>query len=96
MPKFMPIMRPSDETVAAMSCIPFDEVLERVGRYSDELMRAGVLHAAERLDPAWAERLPDFPGAKTEIRRITGVDEPREDTEGLTEPCAWREQTGEL
>ena len=57
MPKFMPIMRPSDETVTAMSCMPFDEMLEGVGRYNDELPHTRVPHAAERLDPEWATRL---------------------------------------
>jgi deazaflavin-dependent oxidoreductase (nitroreductase family) len=94
MPKFMPIIRPRAETVAAMSCIPFDEMLEGVGRYNDELLRAGVLLAAERLHSEWATRLPDWPGAKTEIRRITRVDEFPEDNERVAKERAWREQTG--
>src|SRR5690606_23201584 len=50
MSKYMLIWRPTDEALAAMSEIPFEEMLEKVGRFNDELIRAGVLLAAEGLE----------------------------------------------
>jgi len=52
MAKYMLIMRATDEGMAKMAEIPFEEMLERVGRFNDELIRAGVLVAAEGLDDA--------------------------------------------
>jgi len=50
--KYMLIMRASDEAMAKMAEVPFEEMLERMGRFNDELIRAGVLVAAEGLDDA--------------------------------------------
>jgi hypothetical protein len=50
MAKYMLIMRGTDESMARMREIPFEEMLERIGRFNDELIRAGVLVAAEGLD----------------------------------------------
>ncbi|MFD0278613.1 YciI family protein [Kitasatospora sp. NPDC127111] len=50
MAKYMLIMRGSDESVAKMTETPFEEMLETMGRYNEELIRAGVLVAAEGLD----------------------------------------------
>ena len=51
--KYMLIMRASDEGLAKMAGMDFGEVLEAVGKFNDELIRAGVLLAAEGLaDPA--------------------------------------------
>ena len=50
MTKFMLIMRGTDETNAAMAQMPFDEILELMGRYNEELIRAGVVLAMEGLD----------------------------------------------
>lgn len=138
MAKYMLIMRPSDETFAAMMSRPFEEMLETIGRFNDELIRAGVLLAAEGLDPEvsvvvdyssepplvtdgpygetkelfggyyvldvasveeaveWAKRMPPFPGAKTEIRRVTEIDEFPQDNEWIVKERAWRERTGQL
>jgi Uncharacterized protein conserved in bacteria len=52
MAKYMLIMRATDEGMAKMAEIPFEEMLERVGRFNEELIRAGVLVAAEGLDDA--------------------------------------------
>ncbi len=52
MAKYMLIMRATDETFAAMTTTPFEEMLETIGRYNEELIKAGVLLAAEGLDPA--------------------------------------------
>jgi hypothetical protein len=51
MAKYMLVMRATDETFASMANIPFEEMLATIGRYNDELIKAGVLLAAEGLDP---------------------------------------------
>jgi hypothetical protein len=50
--KYMLIMRANDEAMASMMNTDFNEMLETVGKFNDELIRAGVLLAAEGLDPA--------------------------------------------
>ncbi|WP_054814583.1 YciI family protein [Nocardia arizonensis] len=50
--KYMLIMRATDEAWAKMGEIDFDRMLETMGRYNEELIRAGVLVAAEGLDDA--------------------------------------------
>jgi hypothetical protein len=50
MAKFMLIMRGTDETTAAMMATPFEEMLATMGRVNQEMIRAGVLVAAEGLD----------------------------------------------
>ena len=50
--KYMLIMRATDETYAASQDVDFSEVLESMGRFNDEMIRAGVLVAAEGLDDA--------------------------------------------
>ncbi|MFI9818448.1 YciI family protein [Saccharothrix variisporea] len=50
--KYMLIMRATDEAFASMGQIDFDQMLETVGKFNDELIRAGVLVAAEGLDDA--------------------------------------------
>ncbi|MEU1897558.1 YciI family protein [Nocardiopsis dassonvillei] len=138
--KYMLIMRATDEAFAKMGEIDFDEVLATMGRYNDELIRAGVLVAAEGLDDAaegvvvdysseppvvtdgpygetkelfggfyilnvaskeeaveWAKRAPmGGPGFKTEIRRVTTIDEFPQDNEWIQRERAWREATGQL
>ncbi len=49
--KYMMIMRATDETFTADEGVDFDEVIESMGRFNDDLIRAGVLVAAEGLDP---------------------------------------------
>lgn len=49
--KYMLIMRATDETFAAYQDTAFGEVMESMGRFNDEMIRAGVLLAAEGLDP---------------------------------------------
>src|SRR3712207_9208603 len=46
----MLIMRATDETYAAFQDVDFTEVIESMGRFNDEMIRAGVLVAAEGLD----------------------------------------------
>ena len=47
--KYMLIMRATDEAYAQMGAIDFDEILETMGKYHDEMIGAGVLVAAEGL-----------------------------------------------
>jgi len=138
--KYMLIWRATDEAFAGMANIDFDKMLETVGRYNEEMIRAGVLVAAEGLDDAadgvvvdysaetpvvtdgpygetkelfggfyilnvaskeeaveWAKRSPIIgPGFKTEIRRVTTIDEFPQDNEWVQKERAWREATGQL
>jgi hypothetical protein len=138
MPKYMLIMRASDEAYEAMQDVPFEEIIETMGRFNDEMIRAGVLVAAEGLDPEvsvvvdyasqppvvtdgpygetkelfggywtldvptieeaveWARRAPCGPGMKTEVRRVSSIDEFPQDNEWVAKERAWREQTGQL
>jgi hypothetical protein len=50
MAKYMLIMRGDDESMAKMMETPFEEMLDRIGRFNDELIKAGVLVAAEGLE----------------------------------------------
>ena len=138
--KYMLIMRANDEAVASFADVDFEEMLETMGRFNDELINAGVLVAAEGLDEAeqgvvvdysaqppvvtdgpygetkelfggfwilnvaskeeaveWAKRAPmTGPGQKTEIRRITSIDDFPQDNEWIQKERAWREATGQL
>jgi hypothetical protein len=49
--KYMLIMRTTDETHEAAKDLDFSQVIESMGRYNDEMIQAGVLVAAEGLDP---------------------------------------------
>ena len=50
--KYMLIMRATDEGYAKMASADPAEMLETIGRFNEELIRAGVLLAGEGLDPA--------------------------------------------
>jgi hypothetical protein len=51
--KYILIMRSTDESNQAFadSDLDFDKIIESMGRYNDEMISAGVLLAAEGLDP---------------------------------------------
>jgi hypothetical protein len=49
--KYMLIMRATDESLAAFQDVDFSEIVESMGRFNDEMIQAGVLVAAEGLDP---------------------------------------------
>lgn len=51
MAKYMLIMRPQSADLGDFADLDFESVLATVGRFNDELIRAGVLLAAEGLDP---------------------------------------------
>jgi hypothetical protein len=52
--KYMLIMRADDTAMAAMAAgeIDFEQVIEQMGRFNEEMINAGVLVAAEGLDDA--------------------------------------------
>ena len=50
--KFMLIMRATDEGAASFANVEFEDMLEAMGRFNDELITSGVLVAAEGLDDA--------------------------------------------
>lgn len=60
--KYMLIMRSTDDTNQAFeeSGVSFDEVLESMGRFNDEMVQAGVLVAAEGLDDAGKGVVVDY------------------------------------
>ncbi|MET3721959.1 MULTISPECIES: YciI family protein [unclassified Arthrobacter] len=139
MAKYMLIIRATDESYANFANIDFAEIMESMGKFNDELVRSGVLLAAEGLaDPnegvvvdftgetpvvtdgpygetkelfagyyildvaskqeaiEWAKRAPLTAGSKTEIRRVTTIDEFPQDNEWIQKELAWREKTGQL
>src|ERR1700712_4972982 len=62
MGKYMLVMRPTDESFAQFADRDFTEILGEVGRDNDELIRAGVLLAAEGLEAADEGVVVDFSG----------------------------------
>ncbi|MBB5790242.1 YciI family protein [Jiangella mangrovi] len=63
MAKYMMIFRPTDTAFATGEGFDFGEVLETIGRFNQELISAGVLLAAEGLDPSpEASVVVDFTG----------------------------------
>ena len=61
MPKYMLIMRGTDETNAAMMA-SIDEAMAATGRFIEEMIKAGVLLAAEGLDDPGQGVVVDFSG----------------------------------
>jgi len=62
MPKYMLIMRATDESFANFVNVDFAEILESMGKFNDELIRAGVLLAAEGLEDPGESVVVDFTG----------------------------------
>jgi hypothetical protein len=62
MAKFMLVLRGSDETTAKMMETPFDQMLETMGRFNEEMIKAGVLIATEGLDDPAQSVVVDFSG----------------------------------
>jgi hypothetical protein len=50
--KYMLIMRSADEALAASKEIPFEEILNKMGAYNEELIKAGVMLGGEGLADA--------------------------------------------
>lgn len=63
--RFMMIMLPGDyDAGGAVSGIPFAEHLAEMGKYNEELRKAGVLLAVDGLHPPSAGARVSFPGRK--------------------------------
>ena len=60
MSKYMLIFRNDDESVKNFENIDFEQMLETMGKFNDELIRAGVLVAAEGLDDPAEGVVVDF------------------------------------
>ena len=58
--KYMLVMRATEEAFASMANADFNEMIETVGKFNDELVRAGVLLAAEGLADAAEGVVVDF------------------------------------
>ena len=58
--KYMLIMRATDESLASFQDVDFNEIIETMGRFNDEMIRAGVLVAAEGLDDAATGVVVDY------------------------------------
>jgi hypothetical protein len=70
---------------------PYGETKELFGGFY-------ILNVASREEAVeWAKRLPiNGPGFKTEVRRVTTIDEFPQDNEWIKKERAWRESTGQL
>ncbi len=62
MTKYMLILRGTDESVAKMMETPFEQMMEIMGRFNEEMIRAGVLVAGEGLDDPSEGVVVDFSG----------------------------------
>lgn len=62
--KFMLIMRATDAGVEAYQEMPFDEVIEAMGKYNESMIKAGVLVAGEGLTDAAEGFVVDFNAEK--------------------------------
>lgn len=62
MSKYMLIMRPTDAAWAQFANADFNEILATVGKFNDELVKAGVLLAAEGLAGVDEGVVVDFTG----------------------------------
>lgn len=58
--KFMLIMRATDEAVEAYKDMPFEQVIEAMGKYNESMIKAGVLVAGEGLTDAAEGFVVDF------------------------------------
>jgi hypothetical protein len=60
MTKYMLIMRDSQEAIDRSREVPFEEILEAMGRYNESMIKAGVLVAGEGLTDAEEGVVVDF------------------------------------
>ncbi|SEL04677.1 YciI family protein [Rhodococcus maanshanensis] len=60
--KYMLIMRATDKAIEAAKDIPFERIIEDMGRFNDAMMKAGVLLAGEGLSDADEGFVVDFSG----------------------------------
>lgn len=62
--KFMLIMRATDAAVEAYQEVPFEQIIEAMGKYNESMMKAGVLLAGEGLTDAAEGFVVDFSAEK--------------------------------
>lgn len=58
--KYMLIMRATDEALEASKEIPFEEMIESMGRYNESLIKAGVMAGGDGLTDAAEGVVVDF------------------------------------
>jgi len=58
--KYMLIMRATDEAMEASKEIPFEEMIEAMGRYNESLIKAGVMAGGDGLTDAAEGVVVDF------------------------------------
>ncbi|GAA2857818.1 YciI family protein [Microbacterium arabinogalactanolyticum] len=58
--KYMLIMRATDEGVEAFKSIPFEQVIEAMGKYNESLIKAGVMAGGDGLTDAEEGVVVDF------------------------------------
>ncbi len=58
--QYMLIMRSNDEAVEAYKQIPFEQVIEEMGKYNESMMEAGVMIGGEGLSDASEGFVVDF------------------------------------
>ncbi|MHA7291608.1 YciI family protein [Arthrobacter sp. MDT3-24] len=62
MAKYMLIMRETEESLAKFTDVDFDEAMNAMGKFNDELIHAGILLAAEGLEDPKEGVVVDFTG----------------------------------
>ncbi len=76
MGKYMLVMRASDETFEAMTSVPFEEMLETIGRFNEELIKPGCCSRPRGSIPRsaswWTTRRPS-PGHGRAVRGDQGA-----------------------
>ena len=60
MPKYMLIMRATDETVTAYQNMDFEKIMNDMGAFNEEMIKAGVLVAGEGLEDAADSVVVDY------------------------------------
>lgn len=60
--KYMLIMRATDEAIEASKNMPFEEIIAAMGKYNEDLMKAGVLLSGEGLAGPEEGVVVDFSG----------------------------------
>ena len=58
--QYMLIMRSNDEAVEAYQAVPFEQVIEAMGKYNESMMEAGVMIGGEGLSDASEGFVVDF------------------------------------
>jgi hypothetical protein len=67
MSRYMLIMRSTPEAEKAMENVDFNEIIAEMGRYNEELIKAGVMMAGEGLQPSSKGARVRFDGKKRAV-----------------------------